>query len=58
MGNAWDINDDTADQDELQDMSRSDGIPASNAGTDDQPTADGAHGDDAPDGDDAPTIVV
>ncbi len=48
MGNAWDINDDTADQDEQQDVSNSGGIPADDADTDDQPTADSTDGDDAP----------
>lgn len=35
MGNAWNINDDTAGQDEQHDLSKSGGIPAS---SDEQPT--------------------
>lgn len=49
VGKAWDINDDTADQDEQQDTSKSGGIPPSNDATDDQPTADSADSDDAAD---------
>lgn len=40
MSKAWDINDNTADQDEQQDMSKSGGIPASEAESNEQSTSD------------------